>query len=82
MQVVFINECKSCEISNQMFFNIFSILKTKVKLVMTRVQINVLHFTICDTFKRTCNSKKLKANKIAIQKIFVGKRKLKNKNHC
>ena len=30
MQVVFINECKSCEISNQMFFNVmFSLSKTK-----------------------------------------------------
>ena len=23
MEMVFINECKSCEISNQMFFNVF-----------------------------------------------------------
>ena len=30
MQLVFINECKSCEISNQMFFNVmFSFLKVK-----------------------------------------------------
>ena len=36
MQVVFINECKSCEISNQMFFSVmFSFLKTKDKHVMT-----------------------------------------------
>ena len=36
MQVVFINECKSYEISNEMFFNVmFSILKTKDELVMT-----------------------------------------------
>ena len=38
MQVVFINECKSCEISNQMFFNVmFSFSKTKDKLVMTKI---------------------------------------------
>ena len=36
MQVVFINEGKSCEISNQMFFNVmFLFLKTKDRLVMT-----------------------------------------------
>ena len=36
IQVVFINECKSCEISNQMFFNVmFSFSKTKGELVMT-----------------------------------------------
>ena len=36
MQVVFINECKSCEISNQMFFNaIFPFSKTKDELVVT-----------------------------------------------
>ena len=29
MQTMFINECKSCEISNQMLFNMFSFLKTK-----------------------------------------------------
>ena len=30
MQVVFINECKSCEISNQIFFNaMFSFSKAK-----------------------------------------------------
>ena len=46
-----------------------------------RVQINVSHFAIRDTFKRTCDSEKLKNKKIAIQK-FVGKRKLKNKNLC
>ena len=35
MQVVFINECKSCEISNQMFFNVMgTFLKTKDKLVL------------------------------------------------
>ena len=34
-QVVFINECKSYEISNQMFFNVmFSFLKTKDEGVM------------------------------------------------
>ena len=36
MQVVFINQHKSCEISNQMFFNVmFSFSKTKNELVMT-----------------------------------------------
>ena len=35
MQVLFINKCKACEISNQMFFNVmFSFLKTKDELVM------------------------------------------------
>ena len=35
MRVVFKNEIKSCEISNQMFFNAsFSFSKTKGKLVM------------------------------------------------
>ena len=35
MQVVFINECKSCEINSQMFFNVlFSFLKTKDQLVL------------------------------------------------
>ena len=30
MQMVFINKCKSCEISNQMFFNVmFSFLENK-----------------------------------------------------
>ena len=34
MQVVFINECESCEISSQMFFNLmFSFSRTKDKLV-------------------------------------------------
>ena len=34
MQVVFINERKSCEISSQMFLNVmFSFLKTKDELV-------------------------------------------------
>ena len=38
MQVVFINECKSCEISNQMFFNsMFSFSKTRNILVMTLI---------------------------------------------
>ena len=38
MQVVFIDECKSCEISNQMFVNvIFSFSKTKGKLVITSI---------------------------------------------
>ena len=36
MLLVFINECKSYEVSNQMFFNaMFSFWKTKDKLVMT-----------------------------------------------
>ena len=35
MQVVFINECKSCEISNQMFFNVMlSFLKTTDKQIL------------------------------------------------
>ena len=34
MQVVFINECKSSEISSQIFFNVmFSVFKTKHELV-------------------------------------------------
>ena len=38
MQVVLINECKSSEISNQMLFNLmFSFLKTKDELVMTKI---------------------------------------------
>ena len=38
MQVVFINECKSCEISNQIFLNVMlSFSKTKDKLVMTQI---------------------------------------------
>ena len=38
MEVVFINESKSCEISNQMFFSVvLSFLKTKEKLVMTQI---------------------------------------------
>ena len=38
MQVVFINKCKSCEIKNQMFFNImFPFLKTKDQLVMKNI---------------------------------------------
>ena len=36
MQVMFINQCRSCEISNQMFFNaMFLLLKTKDELAMT-----------------------------------------------
>ena len=36
MQVLFINECKSYVISNQMFFNVmFSFLKTKDEQIMT-----------------------------------------------
>ena len=36
MYVVLINECKSCEISNQMFFNVtFSFSKTKDNLFLT-----------------------------------------------
>ena len=38
MQVVFVAECKSSKISNQMFFNvIFSFSKTKDELVMTQI---------------------------------------------
>ena len=38
MQVVFIKECKSCEISNQMFFSVtFSFSKIKDGLVITKV---------------------------------------------
>ena len=39
-----------------------------------RVRINVSHSSIRDTLKRTCDSKKLKNNKIAIQKIFRKKK--------
>ena len=36
MQVIFINECKYCETSSQMFLNVmFSFSKTKDELVMT-----------------------------------------------
>ena len=38
MQMVFINECKSYETSNQMIFNaMFSFLKTKDELIMTNI---------------------------------------------
>ena len=38
MQVVLINECKSCEISNQIFFSVTILfLKTKDELVMTQI---------------------------------------------
>ena len=38
MQVVFIDDCKSCETINQIFFNVmFSLLKTKEELVMTLI---------------------------------------------
>ena len=38
MQAVFINECKSCEIRNEIFFNVmFSFSKTKEELVMTYI---------------------------------------------
>ena len=38
MQVVFINEYKSCEISCQMFLHVmFSLSKTKDELVMTKI---------------------------------------------
>ena len=38
MQVVFINECKSSEISNQMHFNVmFSFSKTKDEIVITKI---------------------------------------------
>ena len=36
MLVLFINDCKSCEISNKIFFNVmFLFSKTKDELVMT-----------------------------------------------
>ena len=36
MKMVFINKCKSCENSNQMFFSVvFSFSETKDELVMT-----------------------------------------------
>ena len=39
MQVVFINECRSCEISNQMSFNImFSFSKQKMSLLWHKYQ--------------------------------------------
>ena len=38
MQVAFINECKSCEISDQIFLNVmFSFPKIKDELVMTQI---------------------------------------------
>ena len=38
MQAVFINECKSCKTSNQIFFNVmFSFSKTKDKLLPNRI---------------------------------------------
>ena len=38
MQVVLMNECRSCEISNQMLFNVmFSFSKTKDDQVMTNI---------------------------------------------
>ena len=38
MQFVFINVCKSCQISNQMFFNVmFSFSKTKGELFRTEI---------------------------------------------
>ena len=38
MQVVFINDCKSCEISNHMLLNVLlSFSKTKDELVMIQV---------------------------------------------
>ena len=38
MQVAFINECKSCEISDQIFLNVmFSFHKIKDELVMTQI---------------------------------------------
>ena len=40
---MFINECKSCEIGNQMFFNVmFLFLKIKVELVVTYWKIKLL----------------------------------------
>ena len=46
MQVLFINECKSCEISNQMFFNVmFSFLKTD-GLVMTLLQNKIIQWCL------------------------------------
>ena len=40
MQVVIINECKSCEISNQMFFNVmFPFSKTKNEVVMNDINV-------------------------------------------
>ena len=38
MQVVFMDDCKSCETIKQIFFNVmFSLLKTKDELVMTLI---------------------------------------------
>ena len=38
MQVMFINECKSYKINNQILFNVmFSFSKTKDELVMTQI---------------------------------------------
>ena len=42
MQMVFINECKSCDISNIIFNVMFSFLETKEKLVMTQILQNTI----------------------------------------
>ena len=43
MKMVFINECKSCEISNQIFLNaMFPFSKTKDKLIIQILQIKTI----------------------------------------
>ena len=51
MQLVFINECKYCEIGNQMFFNVmFSFLKTQEELVMIYINIAKIKLFIIYTY--------------------------------
>ena len=55
MQVVFINECKSCEISCQMFLHVmFSLSKRKDELVMTKILQNKTSGAI-DVFRTQSN---------------------------
>ena len=47
MQVVFVNECKSCKTSKQMFFNaIFLFLKIKDELVVTYKSSKIKLFSV------------------------------------
>ena len=57
MQVVFINECKPCEISNQMFFNVmFLFSKIQDELVMTCTN-NLFHVQIQDPASRSTTTR-------------------------
>ena len=67
-QLVFINECKSCEISSQMFFNVmFSFSKTRDQLVITEIlqnktasnELNEAHLEPSQTLMRKHFCKKL-----------------------